>query len=153
MCVDHDVNVVIPRINTRSRWLVYKLWKCHFVLCFIYWETCAHDMLNWYTSLILILQHLQSESLAPTTNRKQQRVALCQQDSSLPKASSLTIDDIIPPPPSLGKNQLIQISVTIFVSASSSFLAFLWSLCYFIFGHCRTEGPCSNGYVWCSEES
>ncbi|PRQ41567.1 hypothetical protein RchiOBHm_Chr3g0448231 [Rosa chinensis] len=45
--------------------------------------------------------HLQSELLASTRNGKQQGVASCEQDSYLPKASSLTNDDIIPPPPSL----------------------------------------------------
>jgi hypothetical protein len=57
-----------------------------------------------------VFQHLQSELPGFTKKGKQQGVGLCNEESSLPKASSLTNDDMIPPPPSLGKIQPIQIS-------------------------------------------
>lgn len=92
--------------------------------------------------LYSVFQHLQSELPGSTKNGKQQGVGLCNEESSLPKASSLTNDDIIPPPPSLGKIQPIQISDHLFF-ASSLLLPVFFLIPYatFLFVHCRTEGP------------
>lgn len=75
MCVNRDLNVDTPRIHSRCRWLVYKLWICHFVLYFIAWEICGHDMLNDIPNLFS--SHSICNMKLPRQGMENSKVLLC----------------------------------------------------------------------------